>query len=284
MLEYFEKLGSLLEENVPFVQVTVVETQGSVPQHAGSKMLVTSSGLHYGTVGGGKVEKRAIEEAQTLLGLDHNVGNANKRDSATGASYTKLVEWSLTKDIGMTCGGSVKFYFEVQNVGVWNIVVFGAGHVANALVGILAKLDAKITCFDTRRDWLERLPKSKRVRALECKDLPEQVKNIPDNAFVVLVTMGHSTDKPVLIEILKNWNMRKFPYLGVIGSKAKAQRLKEDIALEGLPESLNDVFICPMGLPIGNNHPQEIALSIAAQLLEKRDSCSNGTIDGCKEK
>jgi xanthine dehydrogenase accessory factor len=79
------------------------------------------------------------------------------------------------------------------------------------------------------------------------------------------MTMGHSTDLPILLEILKK---KRFPYLGVIGSKAKALRLKKDIEEAGLPPSS---FYCPIGLDIGNNHPPEIAISVAAQLIQIRD-------------
>lgn len=277
MLDFFDKLSVLLENNTPFVQVTVVETTGSVPQHSGSKMLVTKDGLYHGTVGGGKVEKRAIEEAHELLKVVDEEKNQPKpkRTRTTEAVKTRLVNWSLDKDIGMTCGGSVKFYFEVHNIGVWNIAIFGAGHVANALIHLLEKLDVRIVCFDSRQDWLDKLPNSNKIKTVLCQDLPSQVKNIPHNAFVILVTMGHTTDKPILIEILKNWHERKYPYLGVIGSDAKAARLKKDIEEAELPDEYKELFYCPMGLPIGNNHPQEIALSIAAQLLTVRDGTTS---------
>ena len=85
--------------------------------------------------------------------------------------------------------------------------------------------------------------------------------------FVVLMTMGHTTDKPILIEILRT---RHFPYLGVIGSNAKAKRLRQDIRDAGLPEEMTRAFFCPVGLEIGSNHPQEIAISVAAQMLQIR--------------
>lgn len=271
MLDFFDKLGHLLDENIPFVQVTVVDTQGSVPQHAGSKMLVTKEGLYHGTVGGGKVEKRALEEAMELLQSASILDPKPKRSRSIESTLTRHVEWSLSKDIGMTCGGSVKFYFEVHNVGAWNITVFGAGHVANALVKMLEKLDCRITCFDTRDDWLEKLTDSRKVKKVLSSNLPSEVVNIPDNSFVILVTMGHSTDKPILIEIFKQWEKRQFPYIGVIGSEAKSRTLKNDLEDAGLSEEYKSMFYCPMGLPIGSNHPQEIAISIVAQLLEIRD-------------
>ena len=274
MLDFFDKLSYLLDENIPFVQVTVVDTTGSVPQHSGSKMLVTADGLYHGTVGGGKVEKRALEEALALLESANTIDPKPKRSRSIESTLTRHVEWSLSKDIGMTCGGAVKFYFEVHNVGTWNIAVFGAGHVANAIVGLLEKLDCKVTCFDTRKEWLDKLPDSKKLKKVLAQNLPAEVKNIPDNSFVILVTMGHSTDKPVLIEIFKQWQERQFPYIGVIGSKAKAKTLEKDLHDAGLPEEYKSLFYCPMGLPIGSNHPQEIAISVVAQLLEVRDKRS----------
>lgn len=261
MHEFYEKLQELLTANVPFVSVTIVDTIGSVPQDAGSKMLVTADGLFFGTVGGGKVEKRAIEEAQAIL---------SKRSAST--DRTQFVNWSLDKDIGMTCGGSVKLYFEQFNTNVWSIVVFGAGHCSNALIKLLVNLDCHVTCFDTRQEWLDRLPTSSKLKKVySAEALPNMVPSIPDNSFVILMTMGHTTDKPILLEILQHWKERKFPYLGVIGSKAKAVRLKKDIDEASLPAEYKEIFHCPMGLPIGNNHPQEIAISIAAQLLQERD-------------
>jgi xanthine dehydrogenase accessory factor len=252
-MTFFEKLNELIASGEPVVSVTVVDTAGSVPNDRGSKMLVTRGGLAYGTVGGGKVEKRSIEEALSMM---------------DGGDNTRFFQWSLNKDIGMTCGGTVKVFFESFNVATWNIVIFGAGHVANALMNILVRLDCRIVCFDPRQEWLNKLPKSPNLRAVLAPDLPAMVATIPDDAFVLLMSAGHSFDMPVLIEILRT---RTFPFLGVIGSRAKANILRSDIAKANLPESARERFLCPVGLPLGTNHPQEIAISISAQLLQRRD-------------
>jgi xanthine dehydrogenase accessory factor len=99
--------------------------------------------------------------------------------------------------------------------------------------------------------------------------MPSLVKTLPEDAFVLLMTMGHTTDKPILLEILRT---RSFPYLGVIGSDAKANILRRDIAEAGLPDEMKSAFYCPIGLALGTNHPYEIAVSVAAQLLEVRDA------------
>lgn len=255
MKTFFEALNDLAASNVPFVAVTVVDTLGSTPQDRGSKMLVTSEGRQFGTVGGGKIETRAIEEAKQLL-------------ADPSAPKTRFHQWSLEKDIGMTCGGIVRVYFEAFNVTRWNIVVFGAGHVAQALVPLLVTMDCRVTCIDTREEWLARLPDSPKLRKIRSADMPAEVAKIPDGSYVVLMTMGHTTDKPILLEILRT---RTFPYLGVIGSNSKAKRLKQDIAAAGLPEEAQSAFFCPIGLSFGSDAPQEIAISVAAQLLQERD-------------
>ena len=254
MPTFFEALNELMASDTPLVTVTVVDTTGSVPQDRGAKMIVTANGLAFGTVGGGKVETKAIAEAQKML-------------SGEVVQNTQFAQWNLNKDVGMTCGGIVKLYFESHNVGRWRIVIFGAGHVANALITMLQHFDCAITCIDPRQEWLAKLPKSPKVTATQTADMPSMVKTLPDDAFVILMSMGHTTDKPVLIEILRT---RKFPYLGVIGSEAKANILRRDVAEAGLPVEAQNAFRCPIGIEIGTNHPYEIALSVIAQLIETR--------------
>lgn len=254
MTTFFEAQNELAESGAPFAAVTVVDTMGSTPQDRGAKMLVTSEGRVFGTVGGGKIEARSIEQALKML--------ADETEPKT-----RFFQWSLEKDIGMTCGGIVRVYFEVFNVTRWNIVVFGAGHVAHAVIELLSKLDCRITCIDPREEWLARVPSSPKVTKVHTTDMPSQVAGIPEGAYVLLMTMGHTTDKPILLEILRT---RAFPYLGVIGSHAKAKRLRQDVLDAGLPEESTKAFLCPVGLEIGSNHPHEIAVSVAAQMLQIR--------------
>src|SRR5438128_1736038 len=234
----------------------IVATMGSVPQDRGAKMIVTRAGLQFGTVGGGKVETKAIAEAQKML-------------NGEVAENTKFVQWRLAQDVGMTCGGVVKLYFEAQNVGKWRVVIFGAGHVANALITMLIHFDCQIACIDPREEWLSKLPQSPKLTPIQTSDMPSVVKTLPDDAFVVMMTMGHASDAPILIEILRT---RRFPYVGVIGSDAKANVLRRNLAEAGLPEEAKRAFHCPIGIEIGTNHPYEIAVSAIAQLIQTRDA------------
>ena len=255
---YIETLAKLAGYGKPFVSVTLVDAHGSVPQEIGSKMLVDASGLVFGTVGGGRIEAAAIAQSHQLL---------SQRPCAIP---TRCVQWSLKRDLGMTCGGSVTLFFEAFQHRKWSIVIFGAGHVANALVECLIKLDCNLTVIDSRQDWLDKMPAEPHLQKQCLEDPVDFVMRLPADAYVLLMTMGHRTDRPILEAILKS--QVEFPYLGVIGSAGKRGALRKELLLSGLSAERADAFRCPIGLKLGNNEPQEIAISVAAELLQVRDA------------
>jgi xanthine dehydrogenase accessory factor len=243
-------------EGKSFVVATLVFQQGSSPQDLGARAIISSEGLEYGTVGGGKVEQKVISEAQLMMKQKN--------------TKTVFVTWNLQKDIGMTCGGVVNFffeYFEFKNP--FQIVVFGAGHIAQELIPLLLKLDCEISCLDHRLDWLNKLPINKKLKTIHTENPQDQVKNLPDNSYVTIMTMGHSTDLPILIEVMKQRN--RFSYVGNIGSEQKALRLRADLKEAGITEEFLRQFHCPMGENFGNNSPIEIAFSIVAQILKIKE-------------
>ena len=250
--------ANLADAAEPFVVVTIAEATGSTPQDGGAKMLVTADGLRYGTVGGGRVEAKALAHAQGMLGAASH-DNAEKT--------VAWVDWNLKADVGMTCGGRVKLLFEKFDGDAWDIVVFGAGHVAQALARLLVSLPCRVTCIDPRPEWMSRLPKE--VRIVELADPREFVDQLPSGAFILCMTQGHRSDFPVLERLFSG--ERSFPFVGVIGSKAKAAVLRKELVDAGIDASRTE-FHCPVGLPLGTNHPGEIAVSIAAQLLQVRDA------------
>lgn len=254
-----ERLAELAAEGRPFVLVTLVEIVGSAPQDAGTKMLVDESGLRYGTVGGGKVEAQAIERARQLLA-----------DPAAPACL--LVEWNLQRDVGMTCGGLVKLLFEAYHTKPWRVVVFGAGHVAQALVRCLLLTDCQVVCIDPRPEWLGRLPTTPQLTALALEAPHDYVPQLRDSDYVVCMTMGHRTDFPILRAILAR--PLETAYLGVIGSRAKRQVLVREFAEAGIAAGALDRLRCPIGLPIGGNQPGEIAVSVVAEILQLRDAAA----------
>lgn len=259
---FYSQVAALETARVPFVLVTLVEALGSTPQDAGAKMIVTPSGLLAGTVGGGRVEAKAIAHAQALLAAP----------GPGAAPPARFVIWTLKTDVGMTCGGSVKFYFEPHRAGgggeAWPIVVFGAGHVAQALLPVLLPLPCTIAVYDSRPEWIAKLPRAWNLRGECVANLAAIIDTLPENAFVLCMTQGHQSDWPILHRALAT---RRFPYLGCIGSEAKAAVLRRELVAGGLSPERAGAFFCPIGLNFGTNHPHEIALSIAAQLLAERD-------------
>ncbi|WP_414660001.1 xanthine dehydrogenase accessory protein XdhC [Horticoccus sp. 23ND18S-11] len=255
----YQTVMDLARDGIGCVLVVLVETLGSTPQDAGAKMIVTAAGRHSGTVGGGRVEAQAIALAQEMIG-----------PSGAATTPPRFVNWSLKADVGMTCGGSVKLYFEPHPAAhrVWPIAIFGAGHVTQALVPVLLPLPCSLTVCDSRPEWLDRLPRAAHVRTVRHDHPADLVATLPDATFLLCMTQGHATDRPILLRALQ---ARDFPYIGVIGSDAKAAVLRRELLADGLPPERAAGFHCPVGLDFGSNHPHEIALSIAGQLLTERD-------------
>lgn len=258
MQSYYQVLQDYLDQGVPCVSVTQVHTVGSAPQNVGAKMIVGTHDRLWGTIGGGKIENHCIIHAKTLLQQQQ--------------SHDYQV-WNLQTDIGMTCGGVSHFFFEVHRNSPWTIAVFGAGHVAQALIPILCTLPCQVLCFDNRTEWVERLSPHPQLTAHTPAVLADSVKTLPHHAFVLSVTMGHAHDVPVIDALLRerHTDAEAFPYIGVIGSKAKAGAIRRDLKKRGHSEEALSTLICPVGLSLGSNLPAEIAISITAQLLQYRD-------------
>lgn len=251
-MSLWEDCQTLTNESTSYVIVTMVGARGSAPQEPGAKMLVTNLGHHSGTIGGGKVEMAAIKKSQELL--------------QTEKSQPELVTWNLQKDIGMSCGGEVTFLFEHFPQMSWPIVIFGAGHVCQALTKILFTITPNITVVDSRKDWLEKLSE---VKTIHHPNPKEVVSEFSSKSFFICMTMGHSYDVPILREIAKI--SPECPYVGVIGSEVKGIKIKKELKDFGVSESFLAKLKVPMGLPIGTNQPNEIAISITAELLQVRD-------------
>ena len=161
------------------------------------------------------------------------------------------------------------FLFErVSPDNAWHLVLFGAGHVAAALVPILATLRCQVDVVDPRGEWIGRIGDFPNVRKHQPARYEDMVELVGAKSFVLSITQGHSTDRPVLTEVLRRHP--EIPYVGVIGSASKRAVLMRELAEDGIDEALRGKVVCPMGLKIGTNDPAEIALSIVAQLLQVR--------------
>ena len=258
-MDFYSTVAEVESKGLPFVIVTLASVQISAPADPGAQALVGEKGLLAGSIGGGKLEACALEMAMAML-----------ENGATREAPLKQVEWSLKEDVGMTCGGIVQLVFHSHFPRRWNIAIFGAGHVCQALVPVLLTLDCWVDVFDPRGDWLEKLPRSERLATHKVESYGEGVGQVRARDFVVCLTMGHCHDLPVLVELLQ----RKEPprFVGVIGSQAKARTLRRQLGENGVRKEALNRLECPVGMAIGSNQPAEIAISIAASLMQGRDA------------
>ncbi len=245
-----------VDEGVAFVTVTLASARGSAPQELGAKLVTSAAGLLAGTIGGGRLEAHALARAARMLA-----------DSQSVACELETV--NLQTDIGMTCGGEVTLVYEVEGQRPFDVAVFGAGHVAQSVVRLLATLEARVRVFDTRDEWIGRMVTAANVRASVERDLAACVASLPEGTFVIVMTQGHATDVPVLRAVFE-WG--RFAYVGVMGSDGKSRRIRRELEASGVDKDSVAKLRCPIGLPLGNNTPAEIAVSVVAEVLSVRDA------------
>lgn len=249
-----EEIDRLQRQATAFCVVTIVDARGSIPQVVGATAVFTGGGLAHGTVGGGTLEVSCQQKALKLL---------------QGKEKTRFERCNLQRDLGMTCGGEVALYFEVHRRELdWNIAVFGAGHVAQALCRVLVELDCRVRCFDTRPAWLERLPRSPKLDACTVDRFSDGIEQVVPGADVLLMTMGHSSDLPILAALAER--SPDVGLLGLLGSDSKAAIVRRQLREQGVSPEFIDRIICPLGEKFGDNTPGEIAVSVVSQLLKHR--------------
>jgi xanthine dehydrogenase accessory factor len=245
----------LAQAGVPFCIVTVIDARGSIPQEIGAKAIVDCNGLVYGTIGGGRIEARGIDKVRHLL-------------APKSTQRLLLEKVNLNRDIGMTCAGEMTLVYEVFRPDFeWSVVIFGAGHVSQKLCRLLVEMDCKITCIDTRQEWLDRLPKNDRLDRRLVEEFPDGVDLITRSAFVLVLTMGHGTDLPVLRAI---WSSKvDVSFIGTLGSDSKAAIMRREMKQLNLPAEFIERVRCPIGEKFGDNTPSEIAVSLLSELVRE---------------
>jgi len=239
------------ERGEPVVMATVVRAVGSNPQQVGARMLRFLNGEIMGTVGGGRIEARILEESDALL---------SSEDSQKYCSY------NLQKDLGMTCGGVMDVFLE-KILPAPHVVIFGGGHVSAPTAELAVKSGFRVTVVEPREDWgtHERFPNVHELSNLSFDDFLADFTP-QSHHFLVLVSKGHSTDLGVLQKVIHGPQT----FTGMIGSKQKAWSVWKKLREAGISEELWNKVVCPIGLPIGGQHPSEIAVSIVAQLIQVR--------------
>jgi xanthine dehydrogenase accessory factor len=252
-LKLWKSAQELTDAGISFVVVTLVGARGSTPQDPGAKIIVTRDGLHSGTIGGGKVENACIQKALEIL-------------EATQQAEPLYLTWNLQRDIGMSCGGETSFLFEHFYQNQWPIIIFGAGHVAQALTRVLSKLQCHVTVIDPRIEWIDKLSD---VLGIVHPNPKELIAKLHPKSFFLCMTMGHALDFEILLEIAKI--APSAPYIGCIGSDIKALKIRKELRDSKVPEEFVERLHIPMGNRFGSNNPEEIAISIVSEILKVRD-------------
>jgi xanthine dehydrogenase accessory factor len=249
--DWIEALGALRDARRPCVLVVVTEVKGSTPREPGARMIVAEGRLAFGTVGGGNLERLAIERATALLA---------RRDASSESA-----DFPLAEVAGQCCGGHVTLFFEPFRWKRPTIAIFGAGHVGQALAGLAPWLAAEVRLVDGRDEQaIQPRLAATRPYELVLVDAPEaEVDELPPDALVVVMTHDHALDLEIVARALRRGT---FPYLGLIGSERKWARFQKRLLQRGFaPEALARVR-CPIGLAKTGKAPAAIALSTAAEL------------------
>jgi xanthine dehydrogenase accessory factor len=249
--EVFAAVALALDRGEPAALVTIVSTTGSTPQRVGAKMLVYSDGRTVGTIGGGCYENDAFWKAR----------------EAIGHRRPQLVRYELSDDFaqetGLICGGQMEVYIEPIEPSP-ELYIIGAGHVGFHLARVAHEVGFRVHVVDDREKFAntERFPHAAEVVA---EDIPAWLERtpLPAHAYVVIVTRGHTND----LEALRALAPRELRYLGLIGSRAKVARIFDQLLSDATPPDALKHVHAPIGLDIGAVTPQEIAVSILAELI-----------------
>jgi xanthine dehydrogenase accessory factor len=249
--EVFSALSEALGRGEEVALVTIVASTGSTPQRVGAKMLVYADGRTVGTIGGGCYENEAFWKAR----------------EAIKSRKPLNVKFELTDDIaeesGLICGGQMEVFIEPVEPSP-DVYIFGAGHVGYFLGRMAYETGFRVHVIDDREKFAstERLGEGIDVIV---DDIPTwlETHTLPPTSYAVVVTRGHKHD----IDALRALTKTPVRYVGLIGSRAKVKRIFDALREEGTtPEALKPVH-APIGLDIGAITPQEIAVSILAELI-----------------
>lgn len=249
----------LAKRGIGGAMATVVARHGSAPSTPGQKLYVAEDDTCVGTVGGGAVEREVIEALDAMLRGACGKDASGQREDARH----EMRSFALGAELGMCCGGSVDVLLEPIAAQMPCLIV-GGGHVATAVAPLLAKIGFAVTVCDAREAWGE----EGRIPGVTCVvgEHDDVGKDFPTSGACLVMTHDHGLDQDVI-----EWAMKKkFAYVGGVGSRAKAQRTRDRLEAKGFPESDRERLKMPIGMNIGARLPDEIAVSIAAELVAWR--------------
>ena len=258
MDEVLDKLAECNRQGKPVCLCVIVRTEGAVPRHAGSKMLVFPDGETIGTVGGGGVEAEVTQAALEAL----------------RSGKPALLHYSLKAQnegsVGV-CGGEVDIYLE-PFLAKPKLLVIGAGHVGKSVAKFGKLLGFQVIVSDDRAELCtqEEFPDADQLLPVPMQMIPEQIE-IDPHTYIVIVTRGSEVDVDGLPALLKT----QPAYIGLIGSRRRWEATRQALLAEGVSEDDLRRIKCPIGLDIHAETPDEIAISILAEIIARKNAPKN---------
>jgi xanthine dehydrogenase accessory factor len=252
--DIYQEIVKLKDKGEEAALVTVISTSGSTPREEGAKMLVRADGSIQGTIGGGSVELQVIKEAIEVI----------KKGKPLHLCY-RLKEG---EELGMVCGGDVEIFIE-PILSAPTIFIFGGGHIALPLAKMAKLVGFKIVVIDDRNEYAnpQRFPEAEQTLAIDFAKAFSKLK-IGKTGYIVIVTHGHRGDETVLERALAT----EAKYIGMIGSKTKNKVVYSHLLAKGITKEQLDKVYAPIGLSIHAQTPEEIAVSILAEIIQVRRS------------
>lgn len=259
---FYNEIQSSLKKSERIAIATVVKTVGAAPCGVGTKMLVRADGTTYGSFSGPNIDGRVAHEALQAI--------------QEGRTY--VTHFHMDADQGEavgSCGATLEVFIEILRPEP-RLILAGAGYVSQALSRLATQLDFRIVVVDDRRDLADPIVFGDKVQ-LEFGDIPQTIRELePDEAtWIVIVTRGHHLDKDALRAALET----NAKYIGMIGSPSKVKHIFKDLLKEGFTRSRLAQIHAPIGLDLGAETPDEIALSIAAEMVMIRKKATGAPLN-----
>jgi xanthine dehydrogenase accessory factor len=259
-MDIFEELVRLRRLGQKCAVATIVQVRGSIPGYESAKLLVREDGSMVGTIGGGCVEAEVWNAAREVMAeekprkLSFNLGN--------DAAY----------DNGLICGGQLDVFVEAI-IPQPRAFIFGAGHISRSLSQVATLAGFATVVIDNREAFAnrERFPEADEIRAEEYEDVYQKL-TINSSSYLVIVTRGHRDDMRVL-----RWAITTpARYVAMVGSRRKVYAILKEFEKEGITRESLDRIYAPMGLEIGAITPEEIAISVLAEMIAVRRQPAGG--------
>jgi xanthine dehydrogenase accessory factor len=262
-MDVYEELVRLRRQGQKCALATIVEVRGSIPSYQTAKLLVREDGSIVGTIGGGCVEAEVWNAAREVM------------DSGQPKRLSFNLGQDAAYDNGLICGGQLDVLIEPVAPQP-RACIFGAGHISKSLAQLASLLGFATAVVDDREAFAnrERFPDAGEVIAAEYEEAFSRLE-VNENSYLIIVTRGHRDDMRVL-----RWAVTtRARYIAMIGSKRKVIAVIKELEKEGIPREAFERIHAPMGLEIGAVTPEEIAVSVAAEMIAVRRSADSSWRD-----